>query len=85
MSVAKVKLWGRQIGAVSWDKNYAIANFEYTPDFVASNIEVSPFMMPLRRQIYSFRALPTETFYGLPGMLADSLPDNFGNKLMLHR
>lgn len=39
-------------------------------------------MMPLRRQIYSFRALPTETFYGLPGMLTDSLPDNFGNKRM---
>ncbi len=82
MSVAKVKLWGRQIGAVSWDKNLEIANFEYNPDFVASNIEISPFMMPLKRQIYSFRALPKETFYGLPGMLADSLPDNFGNKLI---
>ena len=82
MSVAKVKLWGRQIGAVSWDKNLEIASFEYTPEFVASNIEVSPFKMPLKKQIYSFRGLPKETFYGLPAMLADSLPDNFGNKLI---
>jgi len=82
MTRATVNLWGRQIGAVLWDKDRDVGVFEYTPDFIRSNIEVAPFTMPLRSGVYDFPALPHETFKGLPGMLADSLPDKFGNALI---
>ena len=71
MTVAKVDLWGRTIGAVSWDADRQLAHFEYDPAFIDSGIEVSPLMMPLSNQIYSFPALSRDTFHGLPGLLAD--------------
>lgn len=82
MTVAQVKLWGKPIGAVSWDEASSLAHFEYEPDFIHSGIEVAPLTMPLSAQIYSFPALPHETFHGLPGLLSDSLPDDFGNALI---
>ena len=82
MTVARVKLWGKPIGAVSWNESAGLAHFEYESDFIHSGIEVAPLTMPLSRQIYSFPALPRETFRGLPGLLADSLPDDFGNALI---
>lgn len=82
MTVAEVRLWGKAIGAVSWDENIQLANFEYQPDFISSGIEVAPIAMPLADRIYSFPALPRESFHGLPGLLADSLPDDFGNALI---
>ena len=39
-------------------------------------------MMPLSRQIYTFPDLPQVSFHGLPGMLADALPDKFGNAVI---
>jgi serine/threonine-protein kinase HipA len=81
-TVAEVRLWGRTIGAVSWSDENDVAFFEYTPAFAASGIEVAPVSMPLARRIFSFPALPRETFHGLPGLLADSLPDRFGNALI---
>ena len=82
MTTARVMLWGKSIGAVSWDESAGLAHFEYESDFVPSGIEIAPHTMPLAKQIYSFPALPRETFHGLPGLLADSLPDDFGNALI---
>lgn len=82
MTVAEVNLWGRTIGAVSWGDDRGFANFEYDPAFIDSGREIAPLMMPLSDQIYSFPALARETFFSLPGLLADSLPDRFGNALI---
>jgi len=82
MSVAEVRLWGRRIGAVSWSDEDHLASFEYDEDFRRSGIEVAPIQMPLARRIYQFPGLAEKTFRGLPGMLADSLPDRFGNALI---
>ena len=81
-TLAEVRLWGRTIGAVSLDEGADIAAFEYDPDFAQSDIQLSPLMLPLSSRIYSFPALATKTFHGLPGLLADSLPDKFGNALI---
>lgn len=81
-SLAEVKLWGTTIGAVSLLDGETIAIFQYTPEFVSSNIQVAPLTMPLRAAPYRFPALPRESFHGLPGMLADALPDRFGNALI---
>lgn len=79
---AEVRLWGRQIGAVVWDEAREIGVFEYEPSFLASGIEVAPLTLPLRPGVFDFPALSRDTFKGLPGLLADSLPDKFGNLLI---
>ena len=82
MTVAEARLWSTTIGAVSWDDDHGCAAFEYVPAFLPSGREVAPLTMPLAAEIYSFPALARETFHGLPGLLADSLPDRFGNALI---
>ena len=82
MTDANVILWGRRIGAVSWDETRALGVFQYDPAFVNAGIEVAPLTMPARETPYEFPALNRESFRGLPGMLADALPDRFGNRLI---
>ena len=82
MTDANVILWGRRIGAVSWDETRSLGVFQYDPAFVGAGIEVAPLTMPARETPYEFPALNRETFKGLPGMLADALPDRFGNRLI---
>jgi serine/threonine-protein kinase HipA len=81
-TVAEVRLWGRSIGAVSLEEGARVAAFQYEPAFLASGIELSPLAMPLSRRVYQFPSLPEVSFHGLPGLLADSLPDRFGNALI---
>jgi serine/threonine-protein kinase HipA len=82
MTLAEVRLWGRTIGAVSLEEGARFAAFQYDPGFARSGIEVSPVTMPLSERVFSFPELPERTFHGLPGLLADSLPDRFGNALI---
>ena len=82
MSDANVFLWGRRIGAISWVAERSIGTIQYDPDFVGAGIEVSPIVLPVREEPYSFPALNRETFKGLPGLVCDSLPDVFGNTLI---
>ena len=82
MNDAKVLLWGSVIGAVSWLENKEIGVFQYATDFVGSGIQVSPIVMPLNEFPYEFPALAKNSFKGLPGLLADSLPDKFGNAVI---
>jgi serine/threonine-protein kinase HipA len=83
VNYANIKLWDDLVGIVSWDPVRNMAGFEYDPKFVTKGLEVSPLKMPLRAgQVYSFPELNPETYKGLPGMLADSLPDKFGNTLI---
>ena len=79
---ARVILWGSDIGAITWLQDQGIGVFQYTPEFSKSGIEVAPLTMPLRDTPYQFPSLSQETFKGLPGLLADSLPDKFGNALI---
>jgi serine/threonine-protein kinase HipA len=81
-TLAEVKLWGRTIGAVALVPEQDYAAFEYTPEFAASGIEVSPITMPLAARVYEFPELSRRSFHGLPGLLSDSLPDRFGNALI---
>lgn len=80
-SLAEVTLWGKVIAAAVLDDD-GIASFEYDAEFSKSGIQVAPLCMPLSRRIYRFPELSRETFYGLPGLLADALPDKFGHALI---
>lgn len=83
INTAHVMLWGTRIGVVNWDEERAIGRFEYDPDFLeAHGIEVAPFMMVKRKGVFSFPQISRDTFKGLPGFLADSLPDKFGNVII---
>ncbi len=85
--VAFVNIWNKRVGAVSWNNNTGIATFEFGPDFLKEGIELSPIIMPVEKtargnRIFSFPNLSNMTYKGLPGMLADSLPDRYGNRLI---
>ncbi len=89
MRAAFVKIWGETAGAISWDPSTNVVSFEYDSDFRMKGVELSPLKMPATGQvIYSFPELGTtraeslSTFKGLPGMLADSLPDRYGSELL---
>ncbi len=83
VTVADVILWGKKIGAIFWDAERGLGVFEYDSEFVeVEGIEPSPFKMKKRKGQFSFAGEPKETFKGLPGLLADSLPDKFGNALI---
>ena len=79
---AEVYLWGTRIGIIHQDISKAYATFEYDESFVNSGIEVSPLRMPLGKNLYEFPALAGDPFYGMPGLVADSLPDRFGNAII---
>ena len=81
-TLAAVRLWGTRIGAVSMPDDARAAAFQYDQDFLGSGIEVAPLLMPLRSEPYTFAALNPESFHGLPGLLADSLPDRYGHALI---
>ena len=80
--IAEVSLWGRTIGAVTMEPGERAVAFQYDPDFARSGIALSPIVMPLGDRVYSFPVLPYFSFHGLPGLLADSLPDKFGSALI---
>lgn len=82
IQVATVMLWGREVGAVAWDVRRGLGQFEYGSDFLRHGFEIAPFMMPLRNGLFSFPELNPKTFHGLPGLLADALPDWYGNRLI---
>ena len=81
-TVAEVRIWDRMVGAVAVDAPGEPAAFEYAEEFRDSGLQVAPLTMPLGDAIYRFPALPYGTFLGLPGMLADALPDRFGNAVL---
>ena len=82
MDVASVKYKEHNVGAVSFNTETGIGSFEFEPRFIKTGIELSPIKMPLSRKIYSFPEADPVVFNGLPGMIADSLPDDFGNAVL---
>lgn len=82
MTRARVRLWGTDIGAVRWDAGQGLGFFQYEPAFLPSGIQVAPLTMPLDGAVHSFPALSRDSFHGLPGLLADALPDRYGHALL---
>jgi serine/threonine-protein kinase HipA len=82
VTLATVTLWGTRVAAVSIGDDDRYATFQYDPAFAESGIELSPVQMPLRAAPYRFTRLPLDAFSGLPGLLADALPDSWGHALV---
>lgn len=90
MNTAFVKIWGEVAGAVAWDESTGVASFEYSSEFKRLDWDLSPLKMPIQspKTIFNFPELksarnsPVDTFKGLPGLLADVLPDTYGNQLI---
>lgn len=79
---AKLRMFGIDVGTFVWDSQYSLARFEYDNSFIDKGLEPSPLMMPvLAGRVYSFGSLNWDTFNGLPGMLADTLPDTYGRAM----
>ncbi|SKB34972.1 type II toxin-antitoxin system HipA family toxin [Maribacter arcticus] len=90
VDAAEIKLWGEMVGAVRWDAQNQLASFQYSPAFLKKQWDISPIKMPIAEasRIFSFPELrkgkneSVDTFKGLPGLLADALPDRYGNQLI---
>ncbi|HAT8509308.1 type II toxin-antitoxin system HipA family toxin [Vibrio vulnificus] len=82
MEVITITYQDDLVGAVSFDTEKGLGSFEYDPSFVKKGVELSPIKMPLSNRIYRFSELDFNTFKGLPGLIADSLPDDFGNAVL---
>lgn len=81
--VVTVKLWGTVIGKLGYAPNQTqIATFEFTPEFIEMGVEVSPLKVSIKNSKYTFDDISQRTFHGLPGFIADALPDKFGNQLI---
>lgn len=82
MEVITIRYQDDVVGAVSFDTEKGLGSFEYDPGFIKKSVELSPIKMPLSNRIYNFPELDFNTFKGLPGLIADSLPDDFGNAVL---
>ena len=87
VDTATVKLWGEIVGAVSWLDDKAYSVFEYAPSFLKKGLDISPLHMSIDDALngdgrFSFPSLNKDTYLGLPGLLADALPDKFGNSII---
>ncbi|MFC1510195.1 type II toxin-antitoxin system HipA family toxin [Candidatus Omnitrophota bacterium] len=87
VDIAEIYLWSNKVGAVGWDNETNVATFEFEKKFLESIYDIAPLWMPLeeaRRGVtkFSFPDINKLTYKGLPGLLADALPDNYGNKII---
>ena len=86
ITTAFIHLWDRRVGAVAWNVETGVADFEFEPSFTRGELDIAPIKMPVNGaagKIFSFNELrDNSTFKGLPGLLADVLPDRFGNTLI---
>jgi serine/threonine-protein kinase HipA len=84
LKVVEVRIWEQMVGALAPLRGKpGFYEFQYAPAFVNSGLELAPLRMKLKaQQRFSFPALAQDTFHGLPGLLADALPDKFGNALI---
>lgn len=82
--VVDVRLWGQMVGSLVWDSTTQMAVFEYDNAFRRNGLEIAPLTMPLSlgNRPFSFPANRTDCFKGLPGLIADALPDKFGNQII---
>lgn len=82
VNVIEVLIWGSRVGAVTLDSNTGYYVFEYDSKWLSKKVELSPFSLPASTRLFQFPNLPIETYKRLPAMLADALPDKFGNALI---
>lgn len=86
ITTAFINIWNKRVGAIAWDVDTELASFEFESSFLANKWDLSPLKMPItgaERRVFSFPELRgTTTFKGLPGLLADVLPDKYGNSLI---
>ncbi|HRO74535.1 MAG TPA: type II toxin-antitoxin system HipA family toxin [Crocinitomicaceae bacterium] len=83
VTTAYINIWGKRVAAVAWNPETELASFEYDPKFPLDKWNLAPLKMPVKGKIYNFPQLrENETFKGLPGLLADALPDRYGKELI---
>ena len=83
VNLANIKIWDNIVGYLLWREETETATFEYAPEFKRLGLDLSPIEMPISQQrVFAFSNISRETFLGLPGLFADSLPDAYGKALL---
>ena len=83
--IVDIKLWGKAVGSLSWDESTGTALFDYERSFIRSGLDIAPIVMPTgnyKGTPYQFLENRNNCFKGLPGLVADALPDTFGNQII---
>ena len=68
----------KKVGTLALMKNNIVA-FEYDSNWITNAFSISPFSLPLKKQVFIPRIDP---FDGLYGVFSDSLPDGWGRLLV---
>ncbi|MCE9539594.1 MAG: type II toxin-antitoxin system HipA family toxin [Bacteroidetes bacterium] len=86
ITTAFVNIWNTRVGAVAWNSETGLGSFEYDTTFLKNKWNLAPIKMPIdgaEKRIFTFPELrDVNSFRGLPGLLADVLPDKYGNALI---
>jgi serine/threonine-protein kinase HipA len=82
VEVIRVSAWGRVVGYLALDPSTNYYAFEYDDEWIRTGVDLSPLHLPRQRGVFVFPELSRDTYYGLPAMVADALPDKFGNALV---
>ncbi len=86
ITTAFINIWNKRVGAIAWDVDTELASFEFKSSFLTNKWDLSPLKIPIAdaaKRVFSFPEIRgTTTFKGLPGLLADVLPDKYGNSLI---
>lgn len=86
-TIVNITLWDEKVAVIAWNKNLEVGVIEFYDSFIKKELDIAPIMMPLKdlkrgERIFSFSNLKNKTFKGLPGLIADVLPDDYGNSII---
>lgn len=86
-TIVNITLWDEKVAVIAWNKNLEVGVIEFYDSFIKKELDIAPIMMPLEdlkrgERIFSFSNLKNKTFKGLPGLIADVLPDDYGNSII---
>jgi serine/threonine-protein kinase HipA len=84
VDLIEVRCWDTTVGAVAYDPSSGFYAFEYDPAWAARGVELAPIMMPVagRAGAFIFPGLAERSYHRLAPLVADSLPDSFGNAIV---
>lgn len=79
--IVQVKLYDEILGTIDWNANKGSSTFQYSNNALNRGIEPSPIIMPTQEKIFETNR-DHINFHNLPYLLSDSMPDDFGNRMM---
>lgn len=83
-AVLDLQFLGKPMGKLAFNSHDGAYALEFAPEFIKSGHDLSPLKLPIGevRGILIFKAGDSPFTGGLPGLIADSLPDRWGERVL---